>query len=189
MSYVAQHYSNRDHKAIKVVESGSRSHSWSIFSILRVPGGGKRLWGEIRFPDAGKDEREMPAETGRSWGVWAWVGALWVWPYYCYLGPGLPETPLTSRINSFVENGSCYGKRNSGIFGKSQRQNSVMQCSHYLATFQRVHAAMHCCGSPFVMSQWQWGHSQESESVETASQQPCFCPPPKHMEGTTKLQL
>lgn len=69
MSYVAQHYSNRDHKAIKVVERGSRSHSWSIFSILRVPGGGKRLWGEIRFPDAGKDEREMPAETGGSWGV------------------------------------------------------------------------------------------------------------------------
>lgn len=69
MQYVVWHYCNRDHKAIKVVVGGSRSHSWSIFSILGVPGGGKRLWGEIRFPDAGKDEREMPAETGGSWGV------------------------------------------------------------------------------------------------------------------------
>lgn len=67
--YVALHYCNRDHKAIKVGERGSRSHSWSIFSILHVPGGGKRLWAEIRFPDAGKDERKMPAETGGSWGV------------------------------------------------------------------------------------------------------------------------
>lgn len=67
--YVALRYCNGNHKAIKVGERGSRSHSWSIFSILHVPGGGKRLWAEIRFPDAGKDERKMPAETGGSWGV------------------------------------------------------------------------------------------------------------------------
>lgn len=45
ISYVLLHHCNRDHNAIKVGEGGGQSHSWSIFSILIVPGGGKGVEG------------------------------------------------------------------------------------------------------------------------------------------------
>lgn len=46
ISYVLLHHCNRDHYAIKVGGGGGgQSHSWSIFSILIVPGGGKGVEG------------------------------------------------------------------------------------------------------------------------------------------------
>lgn len=45
ISYILLHHCNRDHNAIKVGEGGGQSHSWSIFSILIVPGGGKGVEG------------------------------------------------------------------------------------------------------------------------------------------------
>lgn len=178
MTYYMQPYiTERDHKAIKVVERGSCSHSWSIFSILHVPGGGKRLWAEIRFPDAGKDEREMPAETGGSWGVWAWVGALWVWPYYCYLEPSLPGTLLTSSIKLKWLGGKQYPqwtKKSSNLPESSQSRSKylAMQCYQLFQLVTKVELLFHMLqcqmvdGTPRILS------------VETTLNQPCFCLPP-----------
>lgn len=177
-----------------MVDRGSRSHSWSIFPILHVPGGGKRLWAEIRFPDAGKDEREMPAETGGSWGVWAWVGALWVWPYYCYLEPSLPGTLLTSSIKLKRLCGKWqlqWPKKSSSLGSFPKETFAILQCYLHFQLVIKVEllfsAALH---SPFVMSPCQIANgTSRIAGAQTTLNRPCYLSSSKCVEGTTKLKL